>query len=90
MRVLLVKMSSLGDVVHVLPAITDAAAHGIRFDWVVEEAYADIARRHSAVVNVLPIGWRRWRHSLRASRGELTAFISRLRTEHYDLVLDAQ
>jgi heptosyltransferase-1 len=88
--VLLVKMSSLGDVVHVLPAITDAAAHGIRFDWVVEEAYADIARRHSAVANVLPIGWRRWRHSLRASRGELTAFISRLRTEHYDLVLDAQ
>ncbi|MCZ6708835.1 MAG: lipopolysaccharide heptosyltransferase 1, partial [Gammaproteobacteria bacterium] len=59
MRVLLVKMSSLGDVVHALPAVTDAAAHGIRFDWVVEEAFADIPRRHPAVDNVLPVGWRR-------------------------------
>jgi heptosyltransferase-1 len=83
-------MSSLGDVVHTLPAVTDAAAHGIRFDWVVEEAFADIPRRHPAVANVLPIGWRRWRHSLGASRAELSAFLSRLRSQHYDLVLDAQ
>jgi heptosyltransferase-1 len=89
-RVLLVKMSSLGDVVHTLPALTDAAAHGIEFDWVVEEAFADIPARHPAVANVLPIGWRRWRGSLAANRRELAAFVSRLRGQHYDLVLDAQ
>ena len=90
MRVLLVKMSSLGDVVHTLPALTDAATHGVQFDWVVEEAFADIPARHPAVVNVLPIAWRRWRSSLLANRRALGSFVSTLRSQHYDLVLDAQ
>ena len=90
MRVLLVKMSSLGDVVHALPAISDAAAHGVRFDWVVEEAFAAIPRLHPAVDRVLPIGWRRWRSSLTRHRRELSAFRNRLRERRYDLVLDAQ
>jgi len=90
LRVLLVKMSSLGDVVHTLPALTDAAAHGVSFDWVVEEAFVDLAARHPAVANVLPIGWRRWRRSLAASRRELGAFLRSLRATRYDLVLDAQ
>jgi heptosyltransferase-1 len=90
LKVLLVKMSSLGDVVHALPAVTDAAAHGVEFHWVVEEAFADIPACHPAVSHVLPIGWRRWRRSLLANRQELRAFISRLRAEQYDLVLDAQ
>ncbi len=90
MRVLLVKMSSLGDVVHALPAITDAAAHGVRFDWVVEEAFAAIPRLHPAVDQVLPIGWRRWRGNLPRYHRELSAFRARLRNRQYDLVLDAQ
>jgi heptosyltransferase-1 len=90
MRVLLVKMSSLGDVVHALPAITDAAAHGVRFDWVVEEAFAAIPRLHPAVDQVLPIGWRRWRGNLPRYHRELNAFRARLRNRRYDLVLDAQ
>ncbi len=90
MRALLVKMSSLGDVVHAFPALTDAAAHGVRVDWVVEEAYAGIAGRHPAVDRVIPIGWRRWREDLRASRGQLREFVRRLRESEYDLVLDAQ
>ncbi|MEE4284165.1 MAG: lipopolysaccharide heptosyltransferase 1, partial [Pseudomonadales bacterium] len=64
MRVLLIKMSSLGDVVHALPAVSDAAAHGITFDWVVEEAFADIPALHPAVHQVIPIAWRRWRKNL--------------------------
>ena len=87
---LLIKMSSLGDVVHALPAVSDAAAHGVTFDWVVEEAFADIPARHPGVGNVLPIGWRRWRRSLFSNRGELRAFVARLRSAHYDLILDAQ
>ncbi len=90
MRVLLIKMSSLGDVVHALPAVTDAAARGIRFDWVVEEAFASIPRAHPAVETVLPIAWRRWRRNLGRDGAELGAFLSTLRRESYDLVLDAQ
>ena len=64
MRVLLIKMSSLGDVIHALPAVSDAAAQGVVFDWVVEEAFAPIAAAHPGVRQVLPIAWRRWRKLL--------------------------
>lgn len=90
MRVLLVKMSSLGDVVHALPAVTDAARHGIRFDWVVEEAFAAIPALHPAVERVVPIAWRRWRHRLGSERAALAEFFTHLRAIRYDLVIDAQ
>ena len=89
-------MSSLGDVIHTFPALTDAAAHGVRFDWVVEEAFADIAALHPAVDHVIPIAWRRWRQGLLARNGgrnhrrELSSFVRALRGARYDLVLDAQ
>ena len=72
MRVLVVKMSSLGDVVHTLPALTDAARSlpGISFDWVVEEAFAEIPAWHPAVATVIPVALRRWRkHPLKNFRG---------------------
>jgi heptosyltransferase-1 len=93
MRVLVVKMSSLGDVVHALPGVTDAAralGDGVRFDWVVEEAFAAIPARHPAVDRVLPIAWRRWRGDLRRHRRALGDFLRQLRAERYDVVLDAQ
>lgn len=94
MQVLLVKMSSLGDVVHALPGVSDAAAalgsRGVSFDWVVEEAFADIPARHPSVDRVVPIAWRRWRRDLLGSRGALADFLSRLRSRRYDLILDAQ
>ena len=90
MKALLVKTSSLGDVVHTLPAVTAAGRHGVRFDWVVEEAYQAIAERHPAVDRVIPMAWRRWRRRLLGSRGEMAAFLAQLGTRHYDLVLDAQ
>lgn len=94
MRVLLVKTSSLGDVVHTFPALTDAqrALPGITFDWVVEEAFADIAAKHPAVNRVIPCALRRWRKSLwRTWRsGEWKNFKATLQAQEYDLVLDAQ
>lgn len=94
MRVLLVKTSSLGDVVHTLPAITDAARAlpGIRFDWVVEESFQAIAAMHPAVADVLPVALRRWRkHPLKTWRsGEWRAFRQRLQAHPYDCVIDAQ
>ena len=94
MRVLLIKMSSLGDVVHALASITDAAGAkpGITFDWVVEEAYQDIPKWHPAVQRVILAPLRRWRKSpIKTIRsGEWAAFRAELRREKYDLVLDAQ
>ena len=89
-RALLIKMSSLGDVVHAMPAVSDAAAAGWQFDWVVEEAFADLPARHPSVARVLPIAWRRWRKSLLASRAEMKQFRAALREQVYDVVLDSQ
>ena len=94
MRILLVKTSSLGDVIHTLPAVTDAARAlpGIRFDWVVEEAFAEIPAWHPAVEQVIPVALRRWRKHpfTRATRKEWKNFRTTLDAGFYDLVLDAQ
>ncbi|MEX2489385.1 MAG: lipopolysaccharide heptosyltransferase I [Pseudomonadales bacterium] len=95
MKVLIVKMSSLGDIVHTLPALTDAVEYDptIRFDWVVEEAFTDIPAMHPAVENVLPIAMRRWRRHWSGALGalkEFREFRGRLRASKYDLVIDAQ
>ena len=94
MRVLVVKTSSLGDVLHTLPALTDATQRlpEIRFDWVVEEAFVEVPAWHAAVDRVIPVALRRWKHRplqvLRA--GEPQAAVRQLRRQRYDLVLDAQ
>ncbi|BBR56248.1 MULTISPECIES: lipopolysaccharide heptosyltransferase I [Pseudomonas] len=94
MRVLIIKTSSLGDVIHTLPAVTDAAhaLPGIRFDWVVEEGFAEIPSWHPAVDQVIPVAIRRWRKNLwqTIKSGEWKAFKQRLRAQKYDLVIDAQ
>ena len=94
MRILLVKTSSLGDVIHTLPAVTDAARAlpGIRFDWIVEEAFAEIPSWHPAVERVIPVAMRRWRKNpfARATRAEWKTFRATLDAAPYDFVLDAQ
>jgi heptosyltransferase-1 len=94
LRVLLIKTSSLGDVIHTLPALTDAlrALPGIQFDWVVEEGFAEIPTWHPAVANVIPVAIRRWRKNLWQTfrKGEWRQFKQRLRDTRYDLVIDAQ
>src|SRR5258707_15055121 len=59
-RVLFVKLSSLGDVIHHLPAVTDLAEHrpGARIAWAVEEAYVDLVTLHPAVAEAIPVGLR--------------------------------
>ncbi|TVP87747.1 MAG: lipopolysaccharide heptosyltransferase I [Pseudomonadaceae bacterium] len=94
MRVLLIKTSSLGDVIHTLPALTDAARAipGIQFDWVVEEGFAEIPRWHPAVAEVIPVAIRRWRKNLLTTwrSGEWRACKQRLGAQPYDLIIDAQ
>ncbi len=93
-RVLIIKTSSLGDVIHTLPAVTDAAAAmpGTVFDWVVEESLVEIPGWHPAVDRVIPVAVRRWRrHPLRCWRtGEWSRFRSLLKEGQWDLVIDAQ
>jgi heptosyltransferase-1 len=93
-RVLIIKTSSLGDVIHTLPALTDAAhaIPGIRFDWVVEEGFAEIPSWHPAVDQVIPVAIRRWRKNVwqTIKSGEWKAFKQRVRERKYDLVIDAQ
>lgn len=94
MKILIIKTSSMGDVIHTLPAISDAktAFPEIQIDWVVEEAFAEIPRMHKAVNRVLPLAFRRWRKHMFASRNipEIKFFFRALRESHYDLVIDAQ
>lgn len=90
MNVLLVKMSSLGDIVHTLPAVDDAVRHGVRFDWVVEEDYREVPVRAGGADRVLEVAFRRWRSTPFAFGAELRAFRRRLRQRRYALVLDAQ
>ena len=87
---LLVKLSSMGDVVHCFPALTEAASHGHRFDWVVEEAFVELAAMHPAVDRILPFGLRRWRKRPVAGLAQLFAFVRELRETRYSNVLDAQ
>ena len=90
----MIKTSSLGDVLHALPAVTDAARAipGIQFDWVVEESFAEVPTWHPAVDRVIPVAIRRWRKSpLKALlSGEWAAFKRSIKAREYDLVLDAQ
>jgi len=94
MRVLIVKTSSMGDIIHTLPALTDAgiACPDIRFDWVVEEQVAEIPRWHPLIRKVIPVAIRRWRKNLFNStvRQEIQSFCETLRFEKYDLIIDAQ
>ncbi|MEA1889733.1 MAG: lipopolysaccharide heptosyltransferase I [Pseudomonadota bacterium] len=94
MRVLIIKTSSLGDVVHALPALTDAKAAipDISFDWVVEEAFAPIPGWHDAVIQVIPVALRRWRKTplAKQTHQQWHAFKQRIKTTDYDLVIDAQ
>lgn len=94
MRVLIVKMSSMGDVVHAQPVASDLLTRypGCRIDWVVEQAFAPIVQLNPAVDRVLPIAWRRWRKRLgdRANREALGAFVRGLREIRYDWIIDCQ
>jgi heptosyltransferase-1 len=93
-RLLIVKTSSLGDVVHMLPALTDAARRypGLQADWVVEESFAAVPAWHPNVARVHRVAIRRWRRawSSAETRQEWRVFRSGLRATAYDAVVDAQ
>lgn len=94
MKILLVKLSSLGDVVHTLPVVQDirAAFPEAQIDWVVEKAFAPLLARCEGLQRVIPCEIRRWRKSFwtAATRREWGAFKAQLQLEAYDAVIDLQ
>jgi len=93
-RVLIVKTSSMGDVVHALPAVSDLAKRfpGATIDWVVEEQFAEIPRLHGKVARVIPIALRRWRGQLYlpSTWRQIRAARRMLRERRYERILDLQ
>lgn len=92
LKVLIVKTSSMGDIIHTLPALTDAKAQikDITFDWVVEPAFAEIPSWHNAVNSIIPCALRKWRKAPITCFQESRHFFKTLRQTRYDLVIDAQ
>ncbi len=94
MKILIVKTSSMGDVVHTMPAISDIAANvpNAQIDWLVEAPFAALPAMHPAIRTVIPIAWRKWRKRLFAAdtRAALATARAQLKAERYDLVIDFQ
>ncbi len=84
----------MGDVIHTLPAISDAALQipDIQFDWVVDRAFAEIPHWHSCVNTVITSAHRQWKRQPMQSlkQGEIKRFFKQLRQTRYDVVIDAQ
>ncbi|HYF41410.1 MAG TPA: lipopolysaccharide heptosyltransferase I [Ramlibacter sp.] len=94
MNILIVKLSSLGDVVHAMPAVQDirrALPHA-RIAWVVERGFAPLVRRCPGVERVIECELRRWRKAplSAATRAEWRAFRTELQAQPYDAVIDLQ
>ncbi|WP_395480123.1 lipopolysaccharide heptosyltransferase RfaC [Candidatus Curculioniphilus buchneri] len=94
MNVLIIKISSMGDILHTLPALTDAMNMlvNIRFDWVIEENFAQIPTWHPAVCQVFPVALRRWRYNWFNTETiqELFNFTFQLQKKKYEIIIDAQ
>ncbi len=93
-KILIIKTSSLGDVVHMLPAITDAIRQqpNLIIDWVVEENFAEVPTWHPSIRHILPVAVRRWRkHPFsRSTWHEIKQFRQHLQHECYDAIIDSQ
>lgn len=94
LQILLVKTSSMGDVIHNLPVVADILAHypQAKFDWMVEEGFAEIPSLHPEVRNIIPVAIRRWRKSIfsRNTWREIIDLKTRLKHTHYDAIIDTQ
>ena len=92
--VLFIKISSLGDVIHHMPALTEARARrpGARLAWVVDEAFAPLVALHPAVAEVIPVPARSWRRApwQRSTWQDIGRFLRGLRAHTYDTIVDTQ
>ncbi len=92
MKVLVVKLTSMGDVLHLMPALSDLQAQypEVAVDWMVEESFDEIPSWHPSVNRVIPVATRRWRKFRWAYIKEFFQFWCLLRSQRYDAIVDAQ
>ncbi len=94
MRILIVKLSALGDIIHALPVLDylRQAAPGVEIDWVLEEQNRDILEGHPLIRNVICINTRKWRKApfSVATRREAGAIVKQLRSASYNMLFDLQ
>lgn len=94
MRICLIKTSSMGDILHTLPALTDAqkALPNLKIDWVVEQSFAEIPLWHHTVARVIPIALRHWRKNLLQVQTwqQWKHYKQQIQQQNYDAVIDAQ
>jgi heptosyltransferase I len=94
LKLLIVKTSSMGDVVHAMPVVADIHRHRpkVQIDWLVESPFAAIPQMHPGIQRVWPMAWRKWRKKLFSGNTwqAMAALRKDLRGAHYDLVLDLQ
>jgi heptosyltransferase-1 len=92
--ILFIKTSSLGDVIHQMPALTEARRHlpEARFSWLVEEAFAPLVRLHPAVAEIIPVATRRWRHAFYEATTfrDMADSTRAIRAHAYDRIVDTQ
>ncbi len=91
---MILKLASMGDLIHLLPALTDAkqAIADIGFDWIVDKRFADIPFFHPAVCNTIETDHRTWRSSpfSKKTRSEFSNLLNRLKKNRYETIIDAQ
>jgi heptosyltransferase-1 len=94
MRILIIKTSALGDIIHALPLLhyLHQASPGVQVDWVVEEAFSEILSGNPLLERLMTVAFKRWRKSPLAARtvNEIVAFRRQLQEREYDLVFDIQ
>lgn len=97
-EILFIKTSSLGDVIHHMPAVTDARRHfpDAKISWMVEEAYVPLARLHPGVDDVIPVAVRRWRKAILKPAtfwktwNEVGRLRAKLKLKRFDKIIDTQ
>ena len=93
-KLLIVKTSSMGDVIHNLPILSDIRMHfpDAQIDWVVEEGFVDILKLHPQINRIIPVAIRRWRKSpfSAETKQQFKAFLAELKLENYDYIIDTQ
>ncbi len=92
MKVLVVKLTSMGDTLHLLPALSDLQQHSpeVQIDWMIEQSFAEIPAWHPSVDRVILVATRKWRKFRASSLSEFLQFWRTLRARKYDVVIDAQ
>jgi heptosyltransferase-1 len=103
MKILIIRLSSLGDVLHNLPVLWDIRAHyqDAQVDWIIDEAFVDLLKplvttaSFKGIDRVIPLALRRWKKNLKngqfiSSIQEFIKFKKDLRLTSYDLIIDTQ